>query len=154
MAQTAYDLSVFENRPERPKPRVRAVKGHKRRYRRLLARLRAAAAAVVLGALMVGYLYSQVAINELTVDIQTAQSQLTSEKSTYNYLSGELDAKTSLKNVDKLAGELGLVKADPSQVTYFSLGGESVIRRPETASQKIGEFLSTGLLTLMNYLDP
>ena len=52
------------------------------------------------------------------------------------------------------AGELGLVKVDRSQVTYFSLESESVINRPETAAQKITEFLNTGLLSLMEYLNP
>ena len=46
------------------------------------------------------------------------------------------------------------MKVDRSQVTYFSLESESVINRPETAAQKITEFLNTGLLSLMEYLNP
>lgn len=154
MAQPAYDLELFENRAARPRPRVRAVKG-RGRARAALQAARTVAVLVIMAALVVGYLNSQAAITELTVDIQNAQSELVSEQSTYNYLSGVLDSKTSLRNVEQVAaGELGLVKADRSQVTYFSLESESVINRPESPAQQITEFLSTSLLSLMDYLDP
>ncbi|HJB68320.1 MAG TPA: cell division protein FtsL [Candidatus Fournierella excrementigallinarum] len=155
MAQPAYDLELFENRAQRPRAKVRAVRGKKRASRLNLQTVKTAAVAVVMAALVVGFLYSQATITELTVDIQNVQSDLVSEQSTYNYLSGVLDSKTSLRSVEQIAaGELGLVKVDRSQVTYFSLESESVINRPETAAQKITEFLNTGLLSLMEYLNP
>lgn len=155
MAQPAYDLELFENRAQRPRAKVRAVRGRKKASRLNLQTVKTVAVAVVMAALVVGFLYSQATITELTVDIQNVQSDLVNEQSTYNYLSGVLDSKTSLRNVEQIAaGELGLVKVDCSQVTYFSLESESVINRPETAAQKITEFLSTGLLSLMEYLNP
>lgn len=155
MAQPAYDLELFENRAQRPRAKVRAVRGRKKASRLNLQTVKTVAVAVVMAALVVGFLYSQATITELTVDIQNVQSDLVNEQSTYNYLSGVLDSKTSLRNVEQIAaGELGLVKVDRSQVTYFSLERESVINRPETAAQKITEFLSTGLLSLMEYLNP
>ena len=155
MAQPAYDLEMFENRAARPRAKVKAVRGKKKAPRLNLRAVKTVAAAVVMAALVVGFLYSQAAITELTVDIQDVQSQLVSEQSTYNYLSGVLDSKTSLRNVEQIAaGQLGLVKVDRSQVTYFSLEGESVINRPQTAAQRLTEFWSTGLLSLMDYLNP
>ena len=155
MAQPAYDLELFENRAQRPRAKVRAVRGRKKASRLNLQTVKTVAVAVVMAALVVGFLYSQATITELTVDIQNVQSDLVNEQSTYNYLSGVLDSKTSLRNVEQIAaGELGLVKVDRSQVTYFSLESESVINRPETAAQKITEFLRTGLLSLMEYLNP
>lgn len=155
MAQPAYDLELFENRAQRPRPKVRAVKGKKKAFRLNLQTVKTVALTVVMTALVVGFLYSQATITELTVDIQSVQSDLVSEQSTYNYLSGVLDSKTSLRNVEQVAaGELGLVKVDRSQVTYFSLESESVINRPETTAQKLTEFLSTSLLSLMEYLNP
>lgn len=155
MAQPAYDLELFENRAQRPRAKVRAVRGRKKASRLNLQTVKTVAVAVVMAALVVGFLYSQATITELTVDIQNVQSDLVNEQSTYNYLSGVLDSKTSLRNVEQIAaGELGLVKVDRSQVTYFSLESESVINRPETAAQKITEFLNTGLLSLMEYLNP
>ena len=155
MAQPAYDLELFENRAQRPRAKVRAVRGRKKASRLNLQTVKTVAVAVVMAALVVGFLYSQATITELTVDIQSVQSDLVNEQSTYNYLSGVLDSKTSLRNVEQIAaGELGLVKVDRSQVPYFSLESESVINRPETAAQKITEFLSTGLLSLMEYLNP
>ena len=155
MAQPAYDLELFENRTQRSRAKVRAVRGKKKASRLNLQTVKTVALAVVMAALVVGFLYSQATITELTVDIQNVQSELVSEQSTYNNLSGVLDSKTSLRNVEQIAaGELGLVKVDRSQVTYFSLESESVINRPQTAAQKITEFLSTGLLSLMEYLNP
>ena len=155
MAQPAYDLELFENRAQRPRAKVRAVRGKKKASRLNLQTVKTVAVAVVMAALVVGFLYSQATTTELTVDIQNVQSDLVSEQSTYNYLSGVLDSKTSLRSVEQIAaGELGLVKVDRSQVTYFSLESESVINRPETAAQKITEFLNTGLLSLMEYLNP
>ena len=155
MAQPAYDLELFENRAQRPRAKVRAVRGRKKASRLNLQTVKTVAVAVVMAALVVGFFYSQATITELTVDVQNVQSDLVNEQSTYNYLSGVLDSKTSLRNVEQIAaGELGLVKVDRSQVTYFSLESESVINRPETAAQKITEFLSTGLLSLMEYLNP
>ena len=155
MAQPAYDLELFENRAQRPRAKVRAVRGRKKASRLNLQTVKTVAVAVVMAALVVGFLYSQATITELTVDIQNVQSDLVSEQSTYNYLSGVLDSKTSLRNVEQIAaGELGLVKVDRSQVTYFSLESESVINRPQTTAQKITEFLSTGLLSPMEYLNP
>ena len=155
MAQPAYDLELFEIRAQRPRAKVRAVRGRKKASRLNLQTVKTVAVAVVMAALVVGFLYSQATITELTVDIQSVQSDLVSEQSTYNYLSGVLDSKTSLRSVEQIAaGELGLVKVDRSQVTYFSLESESVINRPETAAQKITEFLNTGLLSLMEYLNP
>ena len=155
MAQPAYDLELFENRAQRPRAKVRAVRGRKKASRLNLQTVKTVAVAVVMAALVVGFLYSQATITELTVDIQSVQSDLVNEQSTYNYLSGVLDSKTSLRSVEQIAaGELGLVKVDRSQVTYFSLESESVINRPETAAQKITEFLNTGLLSLMEYLNP
>ena len=155
LAQPAYDLQLFENRAQRPQPRVKAVPGRKKAPRVNLRTVRTVAVTVVLAALMCGFLHSQATITELTVDIQTAQSQLVNEQSTYNYLSGVLDSKTSLRNVEQIAAaQLGLVKVDRSQVTYFSLEEQSSIQRPETAAQRLTEFLNTGLLSLMDYLNP
>ena len=131
MAQPAYDLEMFENRAARPRAKVKAVRGKKKAPRLNLRAVKTVAAAVVMVALVVGFLYSQAVITELTVDIQDVQSQLVSEQSTYNYLSGVLDSKTSLRNVEQ---------ADRTQVTYFSLEGQSVIHRPPTAAQRLTEF--------------
>ena len=155
VAQPAYDLELFENRSRQPRPKVRAVRGKKKAGRLNLQAVKTVALSVLMAALVVGFLYSQATITELTVDIQNVRSDLVSEQSTYNYLSGVLDSKTSLRNVEQIAaGELGLVKVDRSQVTYFSLESESVINRPETAAQRLTEYLSTGLLNLMEYLNP
>ena len=73
--------------------------------------------------LVCGLLYSQATLTELTGDIQATQRELVEAQSEYNYLSGVLDSKTGLKNVEEIATtQLGLMKLDRSQITYFFAG--------------------------------
>lgn len=155
MPQAAYDLQMFENRKEQAAPRVRAVKGEKKPSRFNAQKAKWVAVTVLMVSLVCGFLYSQATITELTGQIQTTKKQLVSEQSNYTYLSGVLDSKTSLKNVEQIAvTQLGLVKLDKSQITYFSLEGNSAIRRPESKTKQITEFLTTGMLSLMDHLNP
>ena len=83
--------------------------------------------ALVLG-LVVALLYSQATITELSGEIESARQELVAEQSTYDYLSGQMDKITSTNNIAAIAeGRLGLVKADPSQITYLDLEDEGLI---------------------------
>ena len=104
-------------------------------------------------ALVCSVLYSQAQLSELTMDIQTYQTQLAEAKSDYNYLSGQLSSKTNMKNVEEVAtGQLGLVKLDPTQVTYFTLENESKVDKPESGAQKVMGWLEAGLKSLTDNL--
>ena len=52
MAQPAYDLELFENRAQRPRAKVRAVRGKKRASRLNLQTVKTVAVAVVMAALV------------------------------------------------------------------------------------------------------
>ena len=103
--------------------------------------------------LAIGLLESKVTITELTTQIQRTQTQLTSEQSTYNYLSSELNSKTSMANVEEVANRLGLMKLDDSQITYVRLDESSVITRAPSDVEKWSEFLYSGVLSLIEKLD-
>ncbi|WP_418667574.1 cell division protein FtsL [Allofournierella sp.] len=155
MAQAAYDLERFEHREREPKARVRAVQGAKKPSRFNAHTAKLAAVTAILVTLVCGLLYSQATLTELTGDIQATQRELVEAQSEYNYLSSVLDSKTGLKNVEEIATtQLGLMKLDRSQITYFSLDGESSIRRPDSTAKRITEFLTTSVLSLAEYLDP
>ena len=155
MAQVAYNLEMFEDRGEKREPRIRAVKGKKAAAQLVMRRIKLAALVVLMIVLVCGLLSSQAMLTELTGKIQNTQHDLVKAQSQYNYLSSVLDSKTSQKNVEEIATtQLGLMKMDRSQITYFSLDNGDMIHRPESAVERITGFLSTGALSLADYLNP
>lgn len=151
----AYDLSLFENRPSKKIPRMRVEQGGKLQTDRLMRRMRTVFGILILLALVTSYIHSQAIITELTTDLQQTQRQLVAAQSDHDYLSGLLDSKTSLKNVEEIAtSRLGLMKVDKSQITYVTLERESVITRPGSGLQSWLETFSAGLLSIADYLNP
>ena len=157
MTQTAYDLRDRTQTHYRA-PRVRVVKGGRMR----LEKLRQAAMAMrfvllsilVLG-LVVSLLYSQATISALSSEIESTRQELLTAQSTYDYLSGEMDDITSTTNIAAIAqGELGLVKADPSQITYIDLESEGLIRRNESNPSRLLSGFQTAALSLIDSFDP
>jgi cell division protein FtsL len=157
MTQTAYDLRDRTQTHYRA-PRVRVVKGGRMR----LEKLRQAAMAMrfvllsilVLG-LVVSLLYSQATISALSSEIESTRQELLTAQSTYDYLSGEMDDITSTTNIAAIAqGELGLVKADPSQITYIDLESEGLIRRNESNLSRLLSGFQTAALSLIDSFDP
>ena len=155
MAQPAYDLEMFEDRRPQKEPRVRAIKGKKPSAQLRGRRVKQAALVVLMITLVCGLISSQVMLTELTGQIQSTKQQLVNAQSDYNYLASVLDSKTSQKNVEEIAiTQLGLMKLDRSQITYFSLENDATIQRPESAVERLTEFLTTSVLSLADYLNP
>lgn len=157
MTQTAYDLRDRTQTHYRA-PRVRVVKGGRMR----LEKLRQAAMAMRFGllsilvlGLVVSLLYSQATISALSSEIESTRQELLTAQSTYDYLSGEMDDITSTTNIAAIAqGELGLVKADPSQITYIDLESEGLIRRNESNLSRLLSGFQTAALSLIDSFDP
>ena len=154
MQQAAYDLSLFENR-QRKQPRVRVKQGGQLRTTQALRQVRIVSVTLLMIALISCYLYSQAVLTELTTDLQRTQRQLVAAQSDYDYLSGLMDSKTSLKSVAEIAtSQLGLMKLDKSQITYVTLEQESVITLPESGIRRWLESFGAGLLSVADYLNP
>lgn len=157
MPQVAYDLAVFENRPEkaRQKAPMRVAKGNKlRTVRAAWNQMTAIAVGGVLLALLCSLLYSQARLTALTADIQQYQRQLSSAQNEYDYLSSTLDQITTEKNVEQVAAQLGMMKLDPSQITYMLLEQQSQITLPENSVDHLTQSISEKALSLMSYLNP
>lgn len=154
MQQAAYDLSLFENR-QRKQPRVRVKQGGQLRTAQALRQVRIVSVTLLMIALISCYLYSQAVLTELTTDLQRTQRQLVAAQSDYDYLSGLMDSKTSLKSVAEIAtSQLGLMKLDKSQITYVTLEQESVITLPESGIRRWLESFGAGMLSVADYLNP
>ena len=153
MQQAAYDLTTFENRDSRP--RLRVAHNPKAKRKRDLSGLKIIATAAVICSLAWGVLYSRAQVTELTTQISSVESDLSDAKSEYDYLNLQLESRTDLETVENYAvTQLGLVQADPSQITYLTLENEDKVVKPESEVKTLLENFSAGFMNLMEYLAP
>ena len=76
-------------------------------------------------------------------------------QTTYDYLSSQMDKIANMSNLETVAEtRLGLVKADPSQITYVRLEDQSVIETVEDGAAKLVEDVRTAALDLLSSLKP
>ena len=107
------------------------------------------AVGAVLLAMTCSLLYSQAQVTELTGDIQAQQRELQAARSTYNYLSGVLDQRSSLNNLEAQAQALGLMKLERSQLTYITLETQSRIELPQSNARQLFSGLSDRLMNVI-----
>ncbi|MCI6640885.1 MAG: cell division protein FtsL [Pygmaiobacter massiliensis] len=155
--QTAYDLSLFEERQrttERAPLRV-AKADTKARRRQIFLRVQSIAAAAVCVALVVGVLQSRARVTELAGQIEDAQNILSEEQSEYDYLSVTLESQTNLTSVEQIARtQLGMTKLEKENVRYISLETEDAVYKPEGEISSFLSGLEMGFLDLMEYIAP
>lgn len=155
MGQAAYDYNAVRHRkaPQtQRKADLRVAKGGKRRLSPLQAAVHNAMH-LVAAALLVGFaislLWSESKLVELNDQIQDAKAQLVSEQSQYTYYNSTLNSKTNITSVEEVAGRLGLMKMDQSQLTYIRLDSDSVLVRRESAVHQWTDFLHDGAMTIL-----
>ena len=56
--------------------------------------------------------------------------------------------------MENVAGRLGLMKIDDSQITYIRLDDQSVLTRRESAVEKWTDTLQAGVSSLLRTIDP
>ena len=155
MGQPADDRNAVRRRrapqPQR-KANLRVAKGGKRRLNPLQAAVHNAMN-LVAAALLVGFaislLWSEAQLVELNDQIQATKAQLVSEQSQYTYYNSTLNSKTNIASVEETAGRLGLMKVDPSQITYIRLGESGALVRRESTVRQWTDFLYTGAVNIL-----
>ena len=157
MAQVAYDLKHFET-VNKPAPPVRVAKRVNRQRSaqsaQILKMMRILGGVLVLVALVCAVLYTQTAVTEVTTQIATQKQELKEEESLYTYLSFELDNKTSLKNIEDSAANMGLKKVGSDQIRYFRVEDGNEITVKENFFQSIWSRLQAGLQGVLGQLSP
>ena len=155
MGQAAYDMTEVRRRraPQaQPKVPLRVEKGGKKRLNPARAAMQHALQ-LVGAALLVGFavslLWSEAQLVELNDQIQDAKAQLVSEQSQYTYYNSTLNSKTNIASVEETAGRLGLMKVDPSQITYIRLGESGALVRRESTVRQWTDFLYTGAVNIL-----
>ena len=157
MGQPAYDMSSEVRRRKAPqttqrKVALRVEKGGKRRLSPFQAAMQQALQLIsmaLLAGFAVSLLWSEAQLGEGNDQIQKAKAELVSEQSQYTYYNSVLNSKTNITSVEEVAGRLGLMKMDQSQLTYIRLDSDSVLVRRESAVHQWTDFLHDGAMTIL-----
>ena len=108
---------------------------------------------LVAAALLVGFaislLMSESQLVELNDQIRKAKSQLVSAQSQYTYYNSTLNSKTNISSVEEAASRLGLMKADPSQITYIRLDESDALVRKESAMRQWSNLIYSGAVNIL-----
>lgn len=156
MTSAAYQINNTQY--VRRAPRVRVVRGGRFRLGRAKDVLRQMASVLVVAvllALITAIVASQAKLTELSGEIDATRSDLADAQTTYEYLSGKMDEISNSANIDEVAqNRLGLVKTDPSQVTYIRLDDESIIEKTSSKTDEILDELYTAALSLIGSFEP
>ena len=100
-------------------------------------------------------LYSHAKLTELSGQINEVNTQLTAAQSEYDYLSTKMSDITSRASLQEVAeGQLGLVKLDPSQITYVQLEDQSIIEKSSSSAVRLLDKVRTAALSLLDGLNP
>ena len=112
------------------------------------------AAALLLG-LIFSVVHSQARITELNGQINDTRTDLTAAQSEYDYLSTKMSDITSRASLQDVAeGQLGLVKADQSQITYIQLEEQSIIEKTGSDAGRFLAGIRTAALNLLDSFNP
>ena len=155
MASAAFQIEHRRPAARRAAPQVRVVQGGRYRMRRAREMARQAAVVLVVALLITAIVASQARITELSGEIDAKNTELTEARTTFDYLTSQMDEIANMSNLGVVAEkQLGLVKSDPSQITYIQLENESVIERSESEAAKLLDDLRTAALSLIGNFDP
>ena len=154
LLHTGQTAPILEPR----QPEMRVVRGGKHGLNR--ARQFAAVALYVIAAalplgLIFSVVHSQARITELNGQINDTRTGLTAAQSEYDYLSTKMSDITSRASLQDVAeGQLGLVKADQSQITYIQLEEQSVIEKTGSDAGRVLVGIRTAALNLLDSFNP
>ena len=154
LLHTGQTAPILEPR----QPEMRVVRGGKHglnRARQFAAvALHVIAAALLLG-LIFSVVHSQARITELNGQINDTRTGLTAAQSEYVSLSTKMSDITSRASLQDVAeGQLGLVKADQSQITYIQLEEQSVIEKTGSDAGRVLVGIRTAALNLLDSFNP
>ena len=155
MGQAAYDMNAVRRR-RAPQTRknvpLRVEKGGKRRLSPFQAAMQHALQLIsmaLLAGFAVSLLWSEAQLVELNDQIQDAKAQLVSAQSQYTYYNSTLNSKTNITSVEEAASRLGLMKIDPSQITYIRLNESGALERQQSPVRQWTSFIYNGAVTIL-----
>ena len=158
MTSAAFEPTRHTAQPRPSAPRRRVVRGGRYTLGRAKTIMQQAGMVLLVAlmlALVTAIVASQARLTELSGEIDATRSDLATAQTTYDYLSSQMDKIANMSNLETVAEtRLGLVKADPSQITYVRLEDQSVIETVEDGAAKLVEDVRTAALDLLSSLKP
>lgn len=153
----AYDFERFETQRRAPeqKPKLRVVEKKRQARQTRHFVMKAAACITVFFAGILGIIFSQVAITEVTMQITSSTQELELLQSDYRTLSAELESSTALSNIETVATrEMGMSKLREDQVTYVSFSDGDSVDEVENLNPSLLDQLKAAVSSLMEYINP
>ena len=153
----AYDFERFETQRRAPeqKPKLRVVEKKRQARQTRYFVMKAAACITVFFAGILGIIFSQVAITEVTMQITSSTQDLELLQSDYRTLSAELESSTALSNIETVATrEMGMSKLREDQVTYVSFSDGDSVDEVENLNPSLLDQLKAAVSSLMEYINP
>lgn len=152
---TAYDLSFYEQEPERTIARKEKKEGVliKAQTKFSLGKkmLNAIGIALLL-TLVIGVVSTNASITSYTTKIAVEKEQITLLESEKSYLEFTLESRMTLDEIESYAiNTLGMIKMDSSQKKYVELESENKI---VVNDSKVKERLDEAIKPIMSYLLP
>lgn len=95
--------------------------------------------------------YGKVQISDMYSKINNQKSLLTVAQSENARLKAELEAYTSLRNVEEYAETIGLKKLDKAQIWYVDIQNEDVVKIPESEDNLFVQIKKSILSVLDNF---
>ena len=120
---SAHDAQNFAPRGNRP------VKKRKRSPFNVIALL------VCVSILIVFYVWNKITVNQLAIEVNDLQNQYQKVVSTNDVVRAEINKKSSLERIGKLAGQLGLI-SPKEQPVWFDINSEQIDRLQSPAGQQ------------------
>ena len=151
----AYDLSMYESlleqKPEKEaKPQHQAKTVKLKNKKAFQTAVRALSLAVILS-MIIGVIYTNSQITEITTDIATVQSEITELESEKAYLEFTLESRMSLSEIEDYAvNVLGMVKMDSTQVEYIEIESENKV---ELNSDNLGDRIEEAVQPVLSYFE-
>ncbi|MBQ6928771.1 MAG: hypothetical protein IJN27_00490 [Oscillospiraceae bacterium] len=151
----AYDLSMYESlleqKPEKEaKPHHQAKTVKLKNKKAFQTAVRALSLAVILS-MIIGVIYTNSQITEITTDIATVQSEITELESEKAYLDFTLESRMSLNEIEEYAvNVLGMVKMDSTQVEYIEIESENKV---EFSGENFGDKIEQAVQPVLSYFE-
>ena len=152
----AYDLRRFETHSQpktRPQFKVVRQKEQARRTRNLIAK--SAVCVVIFWVGIIGIIFSQVSITEITMNITSQTQKLEQLQSEYRTLTAELESSMALNNIEStVTRERGMSKLRDDQVTYVAFSESESVDTVEKHDDSLLGQIKSAIERVMEYLKP
>ena len=149
----AYDLSMYESlletRPEKQERTQHQAKTVKLKNKRAFKTALSMLSIAVMVSMIIGIVYTNSQITEITTDISAVQKEITELESEKAYLDFTLESRMSLNEIENYAvNVLGMVKMDSTQVEYIEIESENKV---EFSGENFGDKIEEAVQPVLSY---